>query len=93
MDTCNCMWSPISVTCSEANLMATMDSGSVAMAASSIITWTGAMFCVTRELLASLQVHNTRKISIISAYKLNNKKHICSYSYLATVMMCLGIVF
>ena len=42
--------------------MATIDSGSVAMAASSIITCTGAMFLVTRELLASLHVHSTIEI-------------------------------
>ena len=64
MDTCSCMWSPISVTCSEANLMATIDSGSVAIAASSMITCTGAIFRVTRELLASLHVHSTRNTKL-----------------------------
>ena len=59
--------------------MATIDSGSVAMAASSIITCTGAMFRVTRELLASLHVQSTIEIQgqIINEQLLSLK--ICKY--------------
>ena len=56
--TCNCWWSPMRVTWS-ASCMGIIASGSVAMAASSIIRCVGLMLSTTRTLLASLQVQNT----------------------------------